>query len=168
MWAERARDPARAEALFAQALRYLPGFTAAAIELAELEAARGDLAPAIARLEQVTTAHDEPEALGLLGALRLRTGDPARAALALSRARLRFETLLQRHPLAFADHAAEFYLGAGGDPERAWSLAAQNLAARPTARAFDLAIAAARATGRAAEARDLVADHRRARGDQSQ
>ncbi len=53
-----------------------------------------------------------------------------------------------RHPLAFADHAAERYLGPGADPGRAWVLAPQNLAARQTTRAFALAIAAACATGR--------------------
>ena len=34
-----------------------------------------------------------------------------------------FEALVTKHPLAFADHAAEFYLGSGGDPARAFELA---------------------------------------------
>jgi hypothetical protein len=43
-----------------------------------------------------------------------------------------------RHPEAFADHAAEFWLTAGADPSRAPGLARINLAVRATPRAHDL------------------------------
>ena len=56
----------------------------------------------------------------------------------LMAARTGFEALLSRHLLAFADHAAEFYLGSGGDVRRALELARVNFANRPTARAFEL------------------------------
>lgn len=154
MWTEQAGDPARGEPHYRRALAYLPSFAAARIHLAEIEAARGDTAAAMARLAPVA-ASGEPEALGLLGALHLRAGNTARGRDELARAARRFEALLARQPLAFADHAAEFYLGAGADPERARSLAQVNLAARPTERAFALAIAAAHATGRDGEA-DLL------------
>lgn len=148
MWTEQAHDPARGEALYTQALDHLPSFVTANIHLAELEVARHDLAPAIARLERVVAATPEPEALALLGQLYLRTGDPARGQRSIARAAERYDVLLAHHPLAFADHAAAFYLGPGADPERAWQLAQQNLANRRTSRAIDLAISAARATGR--------------------
>jgi hypothetical protein len=51
--------------------------------------------------------------------------------------RLGFETLLERHPLAFADHAAEFYAGSGNDRRRALELARANVANRPTRRAIE-------------------------------
>ena len=70
-------------------------------------------------------------------------------------ARRRFEALLARHPAAFADHAAEFYLGPGRDPQRAWTWARANLSERGTRRAYELAIRAAEATGRAGEALNL-------------
>jgi hypothetical protein len=57
---------------------------------------------------------------------------------------------------AFLDHAAEFYLGPGADPERAWTLAQQNFANRQTDRAAVLAIKAAEAGGRYPEACDLL------------
>lgn len=160
MWAEQAGDPARGEALYARALTHLPEFVAANIHLAELEAARGALASAMARLERVAASSNEPEALALLGELHLRTGDPARGRSEIARSRQRFESLLARHPLAFADHAAEFYLGPGGDAERAWVLAQRNLAARETDRAVTLAVKAARATGRQREACELIAQVR--------
>lgn len=148
MWSEPGDDPRRGEAMYAQAVRTLPQFVVANIHLAELEVRRGDEPAATARLERIAAASHEPEALALLGQLHIRAGQRERGEREIAQARLRFEALLARHPLAFADHAAEFYLGAGQDPERAWALAQQNLAARPTQRARRLAIEAARATGR--------------------
>ena len=58
-------------------------------------------------------------------------------------ARAGFESLIVRHELAFADHAAEFYLSSGADPRRACHLACVNLANRPTRRALELAHVAA-------------------------
>jgi hypothetical protein len=58
--------------------------------------------------------------------------------------------------LAFADHAGEFYVGPGADPERAWVLAQQNLVNRPTDRAAALAIKAAQASGHYRQARALL------------
>jgi tetratricopeptide (TPR) repeat protein len=148
MWTEDGADSARGAALYARALVYLPDFAAASIHLAELEVARGDIASAMTRLERVVASTEEPEALGLLGTLHLRAGDTARGRGEVSRARRRYETLLSRQPRAFADHAAEFYLGPGADSERAWALARQNVVNRPTRRAVALALRAAGATGR--------------------
>lgn len=156
MWTEQARDSTRGAALYAQALTHVPEFATANIHLAEIEATHGELASAMRRLERVAVSSNEPEALALLGALHVRAGDSPRGWHEISLARQRFESLLSRHPLAFADHAAEFYLGPGADAERAWVFAEQNLANRQTPRAFALAIKAAWATGRSDEARALV------------
>jgi hypothetical protein len=129
MWSEQAGDRERGKAFYAEALDYLPQFVAANIHLAEIELAEGEVNAARARLQRVVASSDEPEALALLGQVE--------------RARERYETLLAHQPLAFADHAAEFYLGAGADPARAWELARLNLANRPTLRAFALAMKAA-------------------------
>ena len=157
MWAEQGGDRERAAGHYARALEYLPDFAAAGIHLAELDVARGDTAAALARLERVVRSSGEPEALALLGRLHTRLGDAVRGADEITRARQTFETLLSRQPLAFADHAAEFYLGAGADPERAWELARMNLANRPTERALALAVWAAEASGRPADAYALLA-----------
>lgn len=157
MWSEQAGDPVRGEAFYRKALAHLPQFAAANVHLAELETARGEFEAAAARLERVLAASEEPEARALLGEIRLRGGDPA-GARDIDRARRHYEALLARFPLAFADHAAEFYLGPGGDPERAWALAELNLANRPTGRAFALAIRAAAASGH--EACALATDAR--------
>src|SRR5262249_48357584 len=143
MWAEQGNDHPRAEVLFSRALAHLPQFVAASIHLAELELARGNAPSAMARLERVVASPDEPQALGLLGQSHVLNGDPARGWREIARARQRFELLLARHPFAFSDHAAEFYLGPGADFERASTLAQQNLAARRTDRAVTLAMRAA-------------------------
>jgi tetratricopeptide (TPR) repeat protein len=155
MWAEQAGDSARGAAFYAEALRLLPDYAAAGIHRAEIDLAQGDEAGAEARLLHVVIYTDEPEALAMLGELHLRRGEVERGLDEINGARRRYEALLARHPEAFADHAAEFYLGAGRDPQRAWVWAQANLRERPTRRAFQLAIRAADATGRSEEAQAL-------------
>ena len=156
MWSEQGGDQSRAEALYAQALKYVPEFVTAGIHLAEIEALRGDTDSAIARLESIVQSSHEPEALALLGVLHLRTGNSKGGWREIAEARTSYELLLSRAPLAFADHAAEFYLGPGRDPQSAWVLAQQNLANRQTPRAAALAIKAAEASGHLAEASALL------------
>jgi len=143
MWAEQAGDPDRGATHLRRALDYLPGFVAARLHLAEIDARRGAVADAAAGLARIADSGD-PEVLALLGQLHA-AGDPARGAREIAAARARFEELLSRQPLAFADHAAEFYLGAGADPERAWRLASANYAERKTERARQLLERAGRA-----------------------
>ena len=65
-----------------------------------------------------------------------------------------------QHPEAFADHAAEFWLAAGADPDKALRLARMNLDVRKTPRAYDL-LACAISASEAAGAKDSAG----ARGD---
>jgi hypothetical protein len=136
MWAEQAHDAPRGAPHLERALDYLPQFVAANLHLAEIETARGDTAAALGRLARIADSGD-PEVLALLGRLHAAE-NPARGAREIEVARTRFEALLARQPLAFADHAAEFYLGAGADADRAWHLATANYAERKTSRAREL------------------------------
>jgi hypothetical protein len=61
------------------------------------------------------------------------------------RAAARYAEVLARLPLAYADHAASFYLGMGHDPARALVLAKQNADNRPTDEAIELWLTAAQA-----------------------
>jgi hypothetical protein len=146
MWAEQAGDAARGAAYLEQAVAYLPQFVAANLHLAEIDARAGRTAAAERRLVPLAGSGD-PEVLALLGTLHGAT-DPARGQREIATARDRFELLLARQPLAFADHAAEFYLGAGADPDRALRLADANLAERNTRRARSLAERARNARSR--------------------
>ena len=96
----------------------------------------------------------------------MRIGDRVRGEREVALAQQRYESLLAHDLLAFADHAAEFYLGLGADAPRAWELAQQNLANRETDRAAALAVRAAEATGRYPDACALLLTAQRIyRGD---
>jgi hypothetical protein len=51
---------------------------------------------------------------------------------------MRYDELVVRHPEAFADHAAEFWLTVGGNSNEALRLARLNLEVRKTPRAHEL------------------------------
>jgi tetratricopeptide (TPR) repeat protein len=161
MWAEQAGDLRRGARFYARALSCLPEFAAANIHMAEIEVARGDLPTAARRLMRVIDRNREPEAMALLGVIQKRMGERTRGDASIEEAQARYTSLLRRHPLAFADHAAQFYLGPGNHAERAWQLARQNLDNRETRRAFSLAMEAAQKAGHPVQADELLERVRR-------
>jgi hypothetical protein len=146
MW-ERAGELDRARQLFADANARLPLHAHAAAHLAALEPP----GRAVALLEPVVTSSDDPQHLAQLAEARQLAGAGDSAAL-IEKARLRFEELEQRIPLAMADHAAWFWLGPGRDPARAVALARKNAEARPTAAAHELLVEALGQAGQKDEA----------------
>jgi tetratricopeptide (TPR) repeat protein len=138
---ELAGDRKRARAYLDEAAKVLPSYAHAVVHLAALEAP--DVA--LAQLTALGQKSDDPDVLaGQADALRrLGRGDEARAMT--SRAAARFEEVLARLPLAYADHAASFYLGMGHDPARALVLAKRNADNRPTDEAIELWLTAAQA-----------------------
>ena len=145
MWSEQAGRSDRGIALYREAVKRLPTYTVANVHLAELEASV-DRDAAIARLRRTLPMTADPEPAGLLAEL-LADVDSDEARGLVQQARSDYEVLLHRHPLAFLDHGAEFFLGAGADPARAVELARANLENRGNARAFEIAIDAARQAG---------------------
>jgi tetratricopeptide (TPR) repeat protein len=151
MWAERAGRPGRAVELYREAVRRVPEHVSANVHLAELEVDLGMRDIAIARLRGVAAWSADPEPSAVLAAL-LAIDEPEEAERHRAIAIARYELLLSTHRLAYADHATELFLGAGGDPQRALTLALENLENRHTERAYDLAIRAAAAAGDPARA----------------
>src|SRR5215475_10203584 len=78
----------------------------------------------------------DPEVRWRLADVLMAQGRFDEAQTQLDAARSGFEELLGRHLLAFADHAAEFYVGTGNDRRRALELARANVANRPTRQAI--------------------------------
>ncbi len=156
LW-ERAGRLGRARELYEAAHARLPQHAAAAGHLAGILAAQGERDQAIALLRPLLDGSTDPEYVGQLAALLREAGQPDEAERLRARATKRFDDLLARHPEAFADHAARFFLGAGADGKRALALALRNLALRPTVEAHQLALEAALAGGTPAEACDLAA-----------
>jgi tetratricopeptide (TPR) repeat protein len=129
---------------FEKAVARLPGYAPAAGHLAEVEAEIGDYEGAIDRLRALAASSDDPDySASLARLLADRNEDEASAWRA--RAAARYEELLLRHPDAFADHAAEFWMEVGGDADRALRLARMNVQIRRTPRAHDLVARASRA-----------------------
>ncbi len=112
-------------------------------------AAFGDpagLQRAEALLRATIQRSDDPEYVGQLGALKKQLGHQAEGDRLVSEARASYQSLLRRHPEAFYDHAARFYLHVAGEPATAHALAEKNLALRNTAEARALLDEAQRAS----------------------
>ena len=133
----------RARPWFEAAVRRLPAYVPAHGHLAELDAAQRKTVPAIARLRTLALGSDDPDYATQLARILSDVRQAEEAELWRGRAEARYEELLTRHPDAFADHGAEFWLRVGGDPVRALALAKHNLELRPTPRARALYEAAA-------------------------
>lgn len=146
MWM-REGDLARATALFAAAHERLPQYAPAQGHLAEVLAAQGQRERAIALLRPLAATSDDPDYAAQLARILAESGAVEESKRWRDVAARRYDELTASHPEAFADHAAEFWLAAGGDPAKALAYAQQNLELRPTARAYELLLQATLATG---------------------
>lgn len=141
-------DLGAAQIWFSAALRCLPDYAPAQGHLAEVDVALGEHKTAIVRLRPLAIAADDPEYAAALAGCLYATGQEQEADQWRSQAAARYDELVLRHPAAFADHAAEFWLTIGGDADRAVHLARQNLTIRPTPRAQALLQRAVQASSR--------------------
>jgi tetratricopeptide (TPR) repeat protein len=137
MWMEHGQfDNART--WFDAARRRLPAYAAAQCHLAEVEAELGEIEAAATRLYPLAASSDDPDNAAQLARI---LGDAGRTEESYGWRQLaaaRYDELVERHPEAFSDHAAEFWLAAGADPDKAVRLAQMNLDVRKTQRAHDL------------------------------
>jgi tetratricopeptide (TPR) repeat protein len=137
---QNAGDLPRARALFERAHRRLPQSVAVASHLASV-ADNPD--GAIALLLPFQNAEDPEPAGQLAGLLALRHREAEAKALAKDVV-ARFTVLLQRHPEAYADHAARYWLTPlGNDRAKALLWATRNLGNRRTTAAYELYVEAA-------------------------
>jgi tetratricopeptide (TPR) repeat protein len=125
---DRARDHLIA------ARRYVPAYAPAQGHFAEVEAELGKFDLAIALLIPLATTSDDPDYAAQLARICADAGYPD-ARYWRERAAARYDELIALHPEAFADHAADFWLGAGAEPEKALRLARMNFTIRKTPRA---------------------------------
>jgi tetratricopeptide (TPR) repeat protein len=109
LWGETVPSPhpERAAYWYARAIEYLPDYTRARVHLAEIRLEEGRPGNAAALLWPVARGGD-PEVPWRLAQALVAQRSPDEAALQREAAKSAFEALLCRHPLAFADHAAEF------------------------------------------------------------
>jgi tetratricopeptide (TPR) repeat protein len=137
MWMRHGRlDQART--CLEAAIRHVPAYAAAQGHLAEVEADLGDSETAITRLYPLAAASDDPDYAAQLARILGEMGRSDEASVWRRWAADRYDELTATHREAFADHAAEFWLSAGNDPEKAFRLARLNIRVRRTPRAQEL------------------------------
>lgn len=124
----------RAESLFAELDAILPQHVPARGHRAEVALARGQLDTALALITPLIEVSDDPEYRGTLAEILAARGDEDGAASEAERAAAGYDSLLARRPVAYADHAAVFFMGIGNRPLLALALAAKNWALRDTPR----------------------------------
>jgi tetratricopeptide (TPR) repeat protein len=137
MWLEQG-DLQTARLWFDAAQHRVPSYVPALGHLAEVEAAMGERQTAISRLRPLVISSDDPEYAAQLAGLLNEAGQTQEANRWRTKAAARYDELAARHPAAFADHAAEFWLTTGADVQKALQLAQQNLATCQTPRAYVL------------------------------
>lgn len=148
--------PADAEAAYGRALSQIDAYPAASVGLARVAAARGDLAGAARRLEEVAARLPLPATVALLGDVYAAAGRAADAEAQYALVRS-IEDLNRANGVAVdfelarfeADHARD----PGAHPGEVVDLARAALAQRPTVFAEDTLAWALRQAGRADEAR---------------
>ncbi len=155
LWGELVPEPevTCAAEWYEKALERLPSYTKARVHLAEIYLSCGRADDAESVLMPALSSGD-PEVHWRLADIMAVQGKDADAHM--QAARSGFESVLERHPLAFADHGAEFYAGSGNDCRRALELALVNVANRPTLRAFEQAHEMAVAAGDTKTAASLI------------
>src|SRR5436190_8593897 len=145
MWMNKGRlDDARTS--FDAGRRRVPAYAPAQGHLAEVEAELGETESALARLHSLAASSDDPDYAAQLARI---LGDAGRAQESRHWSRLaaaRYHELIASYPEAFADHAAEFWLAAGANPDKALPLARMNIEIRKTPRAYGLLARAVAAT----------------------
>jgi tetratricopeptide (TPR) repeat protein len=137
LWMNEARwDDARAA--FDAARRRVPAYAPALGHLAEVEAEMGDIESAVGRLYSVAISSDDPDYAAQLARILGNAGRARESRHWRRLAAARYDELVATRSEAFADHAAEFWLAAGGNPGKALRLAKMNVEVRKTPRAYGL------------------------------
>lgn len=133
----RRGDLDKAEAVFAALDAILPAHVPGRGHRAEVAFARGKLDVAEELVAPLLEASDDPGYRALYAEILAARGD-GRSARHAELAAEEYERLLARRLEAYADHAADFFIGIGNRPKRALELALINLKIRDTPRSRKL------------------------------
>ncbi|MFF0291749.1 tetratricopeptide repeat protein [Streptomyces sp. NPDC005262] len=151
MW-HREGDLDEASSWYNAARRRVPDYAPARGHLAEVELLRGAPQAALALLRPLTQTSDDPEYAAHLAATLHSVNRVHEAQQWREHAAARYDELVQCHPEAYADHAADFWLTVGDDADKGLEMALQNLTFRQTARSHALFQRAVLAQNRVAQA----------------
>jgi tetratricopeptide (TPR) repeat protein len=135
--AMRRGDLDRAEEVLAQLDTILPQHVPGRGHRAEVALARGQLDFAVALIKPLLGVSDDPEYRATYAEILAARGDRD-ATREAERAAAAYHVLLARRPEAYADHAADFFMGIGNRPRLAVELATANWKLRDTGRSRSL------------------------------
>jgi len=155
--AMRRGELARAEVIFIELDTILPEHVPGRGHRAEVALARGQVNVAMAHLMPLLETSDDPEYRAMYAEVLAARGEHEAAMSQAARAALEYELLLARRPEAYADHAADFFMGIGNRPRRAVDLATANWKLRDTPRSRRLLAKARRNAERVSVANGRVA-----------
>ena len=131
MWLGQ-RDLHTARAWFDVAVQRVPAYAPALGHRAEVDAALGARDAAIDRLRPLAASSDDPEYAASLAGVLSNAGHPQEAEHWRISAAARYDELMLRHPEAFVDHAADFWLTVGGDSDKGAPAGSWNHISRAT------------------------------------
>lgn len=123
-------DYVAAQTWYDRAERLFPGHWLTALYRAEAKLANGKTDSGVADLERLVREHARPEAMDLLALVWRVRGDSKRSRRWAAQAGTIWREWVEKHPTAFAAHAAEHEL-VFGDARQALRLAEINARARP-------------------------------------
>ena len=115
-------DWKKAQELLQFAVQRLPGYAPAQGRLAKVEAEIGDGEDSVARLYPLVMSSD-PDYASQLARILQDLGRIEESQYWCRLAATMYASLVVEYPEAFADHAAEFWLGPGANPNKAVELA---------------------------------------------
>lgn len=144
---DRAGKGDEAAARYRAAVDRLPGYAHAAAHLAW----QTSKAEAKALLKPVLESSDDPEYVAMMASFEEKE-EPGSGKAMMAEAKAAYGKLMDKHPLAFADHAGWFYLDMVKDVDRAVEVAEMNLKARQVPEAYELVIASLNAAKETDEA----------------
>jgi tetratricopeptide (TPR) repeat protein len=128
----------KAQKLLQFAVQRVPAYAPAQGHLGEVEAEIGDRENAVARLYPLAMSSDDPDYASQLARILQDLGRIEESRHWCRLAATVYASLAVEYPEAFADHAAEFWLGPGANPDKALQLARINFATRKTRRSYAL------------------------------
>ncbi|PWI08807.1 hypothetical protein DIZ27_20335 [Streptomyces sp. NWU339] len=126
------RDLPAARAWFDAAVDRVPAYAPALGHRAEADAALGARDTAIDSLRPLALSSDDPEYAARLADVLSDAGHSHEAEQWRISAAARYDELVLRHPEAFVDHAADFWLTVGGGRPKGRQLVLRNHASRAT------------------------------------
>ena len=141
LWGEKGQNLNKAQSYYEKAISLLPEYSSAVVHLSEIYIEQENFEKALKLLVPLAENKD-PEVFSSLAKIYNEQDKVKVRDFHINQADKRYKELLAKYPLAFYDHASEFYMGIGGNPKLATEYALKNLENRKGQRPYFIALEA--------------------------